>query len=129
MTLDELRALANKGQRSKHRQMEAHIQTACVNWYRLSYPKCLIFAVPNGGSRNKIEAANLKREGALAGVADLILLAEGKVLFVEMKTMKGRQTEKQKLFQRNVERLGFQYVVCRSFDEFRSEVTKWLIRK
>ena len=129
MTLDELRALANKGQRSKPRQIEARIQTACVNWYRLSYPKFLIFAVPNGGSRNKIEAANLKREGALAGVADLILLAEGKVLFVEMKTMKGRQTERQKLFQHNVERLGFQYVVCRSFDEFRSEVTKWLIRK
>lgn len=31
------------------------------------------FAVPNGGSRHKIEAANMKRQGVKRGVADVIL--------------------------------------------------------
>lgn len=43
------------------------------------------FAVPNGGSRNKLEAINLKREGVKAGVSDLIIITRDKVLFLEMK--------------------------------------------
>jgi len=43
------------------------------------------FAVPNGGSRNKLEAINLKREGVKAGVSDLVVILKNKVLFVEMK--------------------------------------------
>lgn len=33
----------------------------------------LVFHVPNGGSRHKIEAVNLKRQGVRAGVPDIIL--------------------------------------------------------
>lgn len=43
------------------------------------------FAVPNGGTRNKIEATGLKKEGARAGVSDLIIVLKEKVLFLEMK--------------------------------------------
>lgn len=32
-----------------------------------------VFAIPNGGSRNKAEAAKLKAEGVSAGVPDLFI--------------------------------------------------------
>ena len=43
------------------------------------------FAIPNGGSRNSIEAKNLKREGVKAGVSDMQVILKDKVLFIEMK--------------------------------------------
>ena len=43
------------------------------------------FAIPNGGSRNAIEAKNLKREGIRAGVSDIQIILKNKVLFIEMK--------------------------------------------
>ena len=60
--------------RMKHE--ESHIQRNCVKWFRLAYPKLarLLFAVPNGGKRGIREAAIMKAEGVVAGVADLLLL-------------------------------------------------------
>ena len=114
------------GTRRKPRHIESEIQQSCVSWFRYAYPKYIIFACPNGGSRNAVEAANLKKEGVLAGVADLIIVADYKVLFVEMKTKKGRQQETQKDFQHRVEVLGHRYVVCRSLDDFMARVNEWL---
>ena len=53
---------------------EDNLQKACVTWFRLQYPDVVIFAIPNGGSRNPIEAAKLKATGTLAGVADLFVM-------------------------------------------------------
>lgn len=39
-------------------------------------PDKLLFAIPNGGSRNIREGANLKRQGVTRGVADVILLIQ-----------------------------------------------------
>ena len=36
--------------------------------------------------------------GLLSGVSDLIVVLEGKVLFVEVKNEKGKQSQKQKYF-------------------------------
>lgn len=69
---------------------EHDLQTRCVIWFHYRFPhlKPLFFSVPNGGYRNKAEAARLKAEGANAGVSDLILqLPAGKwsSLNIEMK--------------------------------------------
>lgn len=112
--------------RCKPRHIESSIQQACVLWFRVAYPRYLIFSVPNGGSRNAIEAANLKREGALAGVSDLIVVADRAVMFVEMKKKGGRQQETQKEFQKNVERLGHTYALCYSLNDFQLAVERWL---
>lgn len=110
----------------RHRHIEGDIQEACVNWFRLAYPNFLIFSVPNGGTRNSREAAQLKKEGSLAGVSDLIIIAENAILFIEMKSKKGKQQESQKKFQAAVERLGFEYRVCHSLQEFQLTVERWL---
>ena len=57
---------------------EHNLQIACVRWFRLQYPKHLIYAIPNGGRRNVAVAAKLKAEGVLPGVPDLhIPVAKG----------------------------------------------------
>lgn len=127
MKLDEFKKFfVSKEPRRKPRHIEEAIQIACVNWFRGRYEKYIAFAVGNGGSRNAIEAMNLKRSGVLAGVSDLILIADHTILFVEMKTEKGKQSERQKEFQQNVERLGFSYRICRSLEEFQITVKHWL---
>lgn len=125
MKFDEL--LKNQpNTRRRPRHLEEQLQALCVKWFRLRFRRYIIFAVPNGGSRNRLEAFNLKVSGVLAGVADLIIVGNKKVLFVEMKYKHGTQQDTQKQFQQRVEELGHKYVLCRSFEQFKEEVEQWV---
>nr|UWI14552.1 MAG: VRR-NUC domain [Bacteriophage sp.] len=66
----------------------------------------------------------------MAGVADLILLKSNRdygALLIEMKTIKGRQSESQKKWQKTVcFNEEYKYVVCRSFDDFKREMDEYL---
>jgi hypothetical protein len=106
------------------------IQQKCVIWFRNNYglkthnPRYLLFSVPNSGKDGK-EQSYKKATGMMAGVADLILLMpNGKCIFVEMKTEKGTQSPNQKIFESAVNDLGFTYIVCRSFEQFQEEIQK-----
>lgn len=78
----------------------------------------LIFAIPNGGSRNQLEAMKLKKTGTLAGVSDLIIMIPNKIIFLELKTEKGIQSDSQKLFQNKVNALGFEYCLIRNLKDY-----------
>lgn len=111
------------------RHDESTLQRNCVFWFRMQYPhlRLNLFAVPNGGSRRRIEGAIMKAEGVTAGVADLLLLfpAQGfHGLCIEMKTKTGRQRPTQKAWQGAVERCGYKYALCRTFDEF-NRLIRW----
>ena len=111
---------------------EHRIQCACVNWFRFQYPThaSALFAVPNGGRRDRVSGAKLKAEGVLAGVSDLILLVARDWchgLLIEMKTGKGKQSPAQKEWQHDMERRGYRYIVCHSFDEFREQIDDYLL--
>lgn len=63
----------------------------------------------------------MKYEGAVRGVADLILLIPKKgwaSLCIEMKTPKGTQSEHQRTWQTEAERYQNKYVICHSLQEF-----------
>lgn len=132
MTYDEfLEQERNKPSPKKPADIEHQIQCSCVCWFRLVYPqlKYLLFAVPNGGRRDKVTGGKLKDEGVLAGVADMILLVSNggySSLCIEMKTPDGIQRDTQKLWQKEVEAAGSKYVICRSIDDFMSEVNGYL---
>lgn len=130
MKYDEfLKLEASRAQKRKRkpRHIEESIQVACVKWFRLQYPNLVIFAVPNGGSRNLYEAKNMKESGTLAGVADLVIVGNnGRVLFVEMKAGRNKQEDSQVLFQNKVERLGHKYIICRSLEQFKKEIDLWV---
>ena len=106
---------------------ESTLQSSCVRWFRYQYPHLVIYAVPNGGSRNVREAQRLKAEGVLAGVADLVvLLPQGKSLYIEMKVKGNRQTDNQKEFQKKVTTLGHTYAVCYTFEEFQKVIEDFI---
>lgn len=69
--------LKPKRSRKKPTPHEANEQEALFRWtvfVRGRFPEIeLLYHIPNGGSRNKLEAANLKRQGVKAGVPDLCL--------------------------------------------------------
>lgn len=106
--------------------LEDALQAKIVVWFKNNYQmqgKGLIFSVPNGGTRNVVEAKKLKATGLTAGVSDLIVVLPSKVLFIELKTEKGIQSESQKKFEKKICELNHQYIVVRSLSEFQSVLT------
>jgi hypothetical protein len=111
---------------------ESRIQSACVAYFRTKHRDIVIFAIPNGSKRKPITGSILKREGVLAGVADLFIMAPRggfHGLFIEMKTKTGRQTESQKLFQNICELEGYAYRIARSLDDFMQLTSNYLALK
>lgn len=114
----------------KHKESE--LQSACVTWFRYRYPREVLFAIPNGGQRNAITGAMLKREGVMAGVADLFLMKgycgneASHGLFLEAKTGKNKQQETQELFQQSAIAKGYSYEVFYSIEEFQKIISNYL---
>lgn len=99
---------------------EAAEQAAYFQWAAYIPAMRWAFHIPNGGSRNKIEAANLKRQGVKAGVSDIFLpLPRGGYhgLFIEMKVGRNKPTEKQREFIAFAKNEGYAAVVCYSAEE------------
>ena len=107
---------------------ESKLQQSCVKWFRLQYPKELLFAIPNGGQRSKITASILKAEGTVAGIPDLFLAKhkfgkEGTTivihhgLFIEMKTATGRLSKDQEYWLTKLNTKGYLAKECRSGSE------------
>jgi hypothetical protein len=93
------------------------IQRNIVRALRFKYPKAIVFAVPNGGARSKATAGILKATGVLAGVSDLVFIYSGAVVFIEVKTESGRQSDTQKEFERKISEHGLTYILARSAEE------------
>lgn len=117
-----------------HSSPEGRIQAECFAWFWNSFPKYrkLLFHVPNENDRsdsNIIQGAIRKSLGVVAGVSDLILLLKRGsygALCIEMKDEHGRQKPAQREWQLLVESAGYKYVICRSLEQFKEEVTKYL---
>jgi len=116
-------------------QRERREQEYTVQWCRLKYPKVLIVASANGGSRNPVEAKNLKRSGVYAGFPDLQVFKACRGyhgLLVEMKAPKGENNAKgrvTKLQQDCLQYLcdhGYYAVVAYGFEEAK-RVIDWYL--
>lgn len=111
---------------------ESNLQIACVRWFKFFQYKelaMLLFAIPNGGQRNRVTAAYLKKEGVTAGVHDLFLSvprAEFHGLYIEMKFGNNKLTQKQIEFKKQVEAQGYKSIIIYEFDDFVEEVTNYL---
>lgn len=81
------------------------------------------------GSRNQLEAANLKRQGVKAGVPDLCLpvARNGKHgLYVEMKWQNNKTTEKQDWWLEQLRQQGYETAVCWSAEEAMDTIAGYL---
>lgn len=114
--------------RSEATEQERLISWA--SWQQNRFPELkLLFHIPNGGSRNTLEAANLKRQGVKAGVPDLFLpVAKGTYhgLFIEMKWGKNTVTDKQDEWLHDLTVQGYKAAVCYGADEAIEIITNYL---
>ena len=83
---------------------ELQHQIRVISWFDkfcgdFGLPPYALLAIPNGGSRGAIEAANMKRSGVRPGAEDLMLTVPRGTshgLFIEMKVLDGRISDDQK---------------------------------
>jgi hypothetical protein len=109
---------------------EQQIHIAIVDWIKLVSPSTVLWHTPNGGLRTKREAALLKAMGTLAGVPDLIIMAEPPgpcMAFLEVKAPGEKLSVDQLLFRHRVEAKGALYEIVHSIDEVRAAFRAWLV--
>lgn len=85
----------------------------------------LWFHVPNGGKRGKSEAGRLKCMGTLAGVADFVLIRDGRTFGLELKTPTGRLSKAQHEFGKRLVAASGMFSVARSLEEAQATLSGW----
>ena len=120
--------LAKSGSESAHQK--ALFCWAALPGIRLRWPELeSMFAIPNGGTRNKIEAANLKAQGVKPGVPDIMLpVTRGDLhgLWIEMKVGKNKPSEDQLRYQRYLRDCGYVAEICYSWIEATEVIVSYL---
>ena len=101
---------------------EADAQRTIVTALRLILPRDAIVhhcanEVTEAGPRGARRQAILVGMGVHAGFADLVVLSEGRALFLEVKSAKGRLHPTQIEFRDVVRAQGFGWALVRSVDE------------
>ena len=113
---------------------EAQEQAALFEWAarsRVKYPALdLLYHIPNGGSRNPIEARHLREQGVKAGVPDICLPVPSQhytALYIELKRPDGgRVSDAQRRWIAALNRVGCRAVVCHGWDAARVEIERYL---
>lgn len=104
--------------------LEAQEQTYLFQWASdmgdLKWPELhFMYAIPNGGSRHKLEAANLKKQGVKSGVPDVMLPVARQGyhgLYIEMKRRRGGTlSADQKNFIKFLQAQGYRVERCNGF--------------
>ena len=113
---------------------ESQEQASLVSWWELAGPKLapnvVLAAIPNGGARDAITGARLKREGVVKGMPDMLLACarSGKHgLFIELKRQRGgRLSESQRELFPLLEAQGYGVAVCHGWREAAETVEAYL---
>lgn len=112
---------------------EAQHQATIIKWTlvnRGKYPELkLLFHIPNGGARDPVEGRHLKEQGVKKGVPDLCLpVPRGQygALFIELKTEKGKTSEAQDWWIRELNKVGCFAEVCHGW-ESAVRVLEWYL--
>jgi hypothetical protein len=113
---------------------EAQEQTTLFQWAAMmsgKWPELrLLHAIPNGGSRNPIEARHLKEQGVKAGIPDIFLpcaRGEWHGLYIEMKRRKGgRVSDEQREMIRLLIEQGYKAVVCYGWEEAKNVIVEYM---
>ena len=101
---------------------EADAQRAIVQALRIALPKGAIVhhcanEIAAGDRRGMIRQSILADMGVYPGFADLIVIAGGRVLFLEVKSQTGRLRKSQAVFRDTVCAQGFGWALVRSVDD------------
>jgi hypothetical protein len=102
-------------------QHEAAVQKQIVEYIRAVLPRSIVAAIPNGSQRTASGRPANAVAGLLPGMPDLVVvLPEGKVLWAEIKSDKGRVSPAQLNVHGQLNSLGHVCVVLRSVEDTRA---------
>lgn len=106
---------------------EDALQAAVVKWFGLQYPEFEghLWSCPNGGARNKVTGALMKRTGLRTGVADLqlaIVRPTAPALFIELKVGKNKLSDAQRDFLAKMAAQGYATAVAYDFNAARAAI-------
>lgn len=99
------------------KKTEHNIQKSIVRWFRKEYPEYIVFSTNNEACYKR--KTYFTEAGMLNGLADLVIVLPNKIIFVELKTEKTKQSPSQKEFEVKINSLGYNYYIIRSLDDFK----------
>jgi len=104
------------------RHPEADLQRQIVSLLRVVLPKGAIIhhaanEITESGRQARIRQAIRTGMGVHAGFSDLVVLSEGRVLFLEVKGPRGRLEPAQVAFRDSVQAQGFPWALVRSLED------------
>ena len=103
---------------AQRKHLEQDLQQQVVKFLRKSLVgRSVVFHVPNGGRRGFLEAQRFKRMGVLAGMVDLGVVNDGRLIGLELKAGKGRISDAQAWCHRQLNAAGAPVFVCRTVAE------------
>jgi hypothetical protein len=105
---------------------EAEIQKAVfVHLSRRKAATAFAFHCPNGGLRHPREAMKLKAGGVRAGVPDVIIIKDGQIYGLELKTHGGRVSPVQIETMQDMQRCGATVAVTYGLDQSLEKLEQW----
>lgn len=112
---------------SARRSPEFTLHKAVARYLDMALPTdATWFHVPNGGSRNVVEAAKLKAMGTKPGVADCIVIYAGQVMAIELKPAKsGALSASQRAWRDRFIKAGGAFATARSLDDIQGALMFW----
>lgn len=109
--------------RKKREYPEARLQKVIVS--HLLMNDAFYFSLPNEGKRSPIMGAHLKAMGLYPGIADLAVIVDGKIHFMEVKDADGVQSASQRDFQARCLIEKIPYVCVYSLSEALKTLSDW----
>lgn len=114
----------------QHESIEQQHLFQWAGFMSLKYPELkYMYHIPNGGSRNPIEAVNLKKQGVKAGVPDICLpvpSGDYNGLYIELKYGKNKTTKAQDDYINFLNHQGYAAVVCYGWEQAVKVIEKYL---
>lgn len=108
-------------------------QCALFEWWNYQAPKeirNLLFAIPNGGARDKVTGARLKAEGVRRGIPDMFLAMpkNGKAgLWIELKRSQGGiVSSEQAAMVSALLMQGYEAVICKGWLQAKDFIQRYL---
>ena len=117
----------------KPKRTESQEQQMLFEWSALMAAKipelAELWHCPNGGHRNKVAAARLRREGVKAGIPDIFLLVPRNGfhgLAIELKAKGKKPTKSQEWWLERLGKNGYLAVVCHGFEDAKDLILTYL---
>lgn len=119
-------ARANLLQLAAPTQTEASLQAQVAQFLRIALPRNAMFHhSPGEGKRGWRAQASLKASGFVTGWPDVEIIWGGRVLFLELKSLRGRLTPAQVACHKSLQEAGSAVAVVRSVEEAAKQLAEW----